>query len=134
MFMPSGVAAIGKRVELAGGTLIHFVTTGQTATVLEQINSDGKEEQDSAGSGLVSVGNWLLRGSAGDYEVRYDATGDTPAGSAINTWLNCGTTRSWSFVRTANGTSSCSGTLRIRFAGGLELDSVSLDLNATVSP
>jgi hypothetical protein len=47
--------------------------------------------------------NWLLVGSAADYWIRATYTGDAPnGGSAVNSWLQLSTTRSWSVGVTGN--------------------------------
>ena len=52
--------------------------------------------QKSEGGSTTTLETWLLAGSSGDYEVRATvAAGDTPAGSALNTWLVLSSTRAW---------------------------------------
>lgn len=51
---------------------------------------------------------------AGDYEVRVTATGDTPTGSALGTWLALSSTRSWELIASPGGTLTATLTVEIR--------------------
>lgn len=86
------------------------------ASVTLTVNSNGTW----AGNGDLSPsGTWQVGGTAADYEVRLTlSTGTAPAGSAMATWLSCGTTRSWRITETRDGyyTTSFTGTLEIRMA------------------
>ena len=67
----------------------------------------------------TSVFQWLKSGAASDYDVMFSAiAGATPSGSATGSWLNLGTTRSWSLSQSVGGRKYCTGTLSIRPAGG----------------
>lgn len=64
---------------------------------------------------------WLQSGAAGDYEVRATvASGITPAGSAVGTWLDAGVDQEW-YVQDAVADGSpaeTSLTVELRFKGG----------------
>ena len=69
--------------------------------------------------GLTNGTNWITpTTSASLYEVRATkVSGDTPnAGSALNTWLSCSTTRSWALYLTGVGRFDCVLTIEIRDA------------------
>ncbi len=86
----------------------------------------------SLGGGIQSRGNgpgggWpttdgLYRepgASSSDYDVSFSLTGDisnndTPSGDPSNTWLNCGTTRTWTLTQTSAGSQQATGQLRFR--------------------
>ena len=123
----------GARVALVGGSLVHSTGNGNTARVEMQLRVSGEEFQNSGGSGLVKVGDWLLAGSPGDFDVRYDVSVGSPAGSPINVWLPLSSQQGWSVEATTINTLVDSlGTLRIRDATTLNvLTSASLDMTAT---
>lgn len=62
------------------------------------------------------TGTWREFGASADYEVRVTGTGNTPAGSAINTWLSCATNRTWSLTQNSVGIKTFTGLLEIRLA------------------
>lgn len=69
--------------------------------------------------GVTNGTNWITpTTSASLYEVRATkVSGDTPnAGSALNTWLPCTTTRSWALYLTGVGRFDCVLTIEIRDA------------------
>lgn len=69
--------------------------------------------------GTTNNTNWVTpTSSASLYEVRATkVSGDTPnAGSALNTWLACSTTRSWALYLTGAGRFDCVLTIEIRDA------------------
>ena len=69
--------------------------------------------------GTTNGSNWITpTSSASLYEVRATkVSGDTPnAGSALNTWLACTTTRSWALYLTGLGRFDCVLTIEIRDA------------------
>lgn len=72
-------------------------------------------------------GNWLLSGSASDYEIKMDVNGI--AGS----WLNLGTSRSYTLSRTTIGENSSTVDISIRRASdGLVLDTGTSTFSAIV--
>lgn len=96
---------------------------------------------NTVGNGTFALTGWLDPASqptsvTDDYEVRATlSSGTTPAGT-MGTWLNLGTTRSWtlSVSRSTLGTTSatCVVLFEIRPAGGgTVLDSTSITFNVT---
>jgi hypothetical protein len=65
-----------------------------------------------------STATWRLAGNPGDYEVYFQKnSGTTPAGSAVNTWLNLATTRTWSLSQApTNNNKTTYGQLLIRMS------------------
>lgn len=57
-------------------------------------------------------GTWLGGGSASAYDIRWTNVSGSPNSGTTGTWLNLGTTRTWS--KTTNG--SAVGTVEIRLA------------------
>lgn len=92
------------------------------ASVYHEVNSDGTYDGQEAGV-TQSSGTWKTGGGTGaNYDVQLIHTsGNVPSGSAVNTWLNLATTRSWSLLETTDGSyasKALSGYLVIRVAGG----------------
>ena len=88
-----------------------------------------------SGNGGSSSFTWLLGGAAADYDIRVVVTGDTGSmtGSALSTWLNLGTTRSWTLddLSSAGVGNAVTGTYEIGLTGtATALGSASFDLAA----
>lgn len=67
----------------------------------------------------TNIHEWLLSGSAADFDVRLTetfTTGPSIGGAAMSTWLNAGTTRTWTFTGTQFN--SATATLEILRTGG----------------
>jgi hypothetical protein len=95
-----------------------FATSPANAVASISFNSSGT--QTRVGTSGTAGFTWLPAGSAAaDYEIRVTGTGTTPTGSLLNTWLNLGTTRTWTITdaTTAGGPVSFSGTYEIGAAG-----------------
>lgn len=116
---------------------------GQTGTLVAtyQLNSNGIAYYTGGVNfdTLFAISNeWIatstLTGLASLYEGRMDTltgTGGTVGGSAFGTWLNLGTTRSWTVTVTAPNTAFRQGVVRIRNAAtGQEL--VNTTINFTI--
>lgn len=97
---------------------------------------------NSAGGAVVNStpvsGEWLASGAASGYDVRATlASGTSPSGSAVGSWLNLGTTRAWSLTASAGfaGASQvllCTLTVEIRDASTLAvLDTATISISAT---
>jgi hypothetical protein len=92
------------------------------------------ETQTREGAPYSTVGTWLLQGTADEYEVRLTGTGDTPSGSALNTWLPLDTNQGWELVQNSPGSLQFSGTVEIRRASNqVILDFASLIMLAEVN-
>lgn len=109
------------------------VTTPATATATFAIENDG----DIAINGS-DIGDWISGGSVftSNYEGRLTVnSGSTPSGSATGSYLNLGTTRSWSLAQSGIGTNSSNCTLEIRNAATTVVKaSATVTFTATVSP
>lgn len=82
------------------------------------------------GSGNFSP-EWQPSGSVSAYEVRWTNTSGTPSSGTTGSWLNLGTTRSWTVNQAVAGTKSCTGTVEIRDATtGIVLASASITITA----
>lgn len=66
--------------------------------------------------------------------VRLTGSGTTPSGSALNTWLQLSSTRSWSLSQSGVGSKSFAGTLEFSLDGGTHtFASASFNLDVDVS-
>lgn len=100
------------------------------------VNSSGALTTSPTASGNQT---WLDAGSASQVDVRLTQTGLTGGGAmggaALATWLNCGTTRTWTLTNTTNAfnSSTFTGTLEFRDATTLAvLDTATVTLEANV--
>lgn len=110
--------------------------------------SNGTASLDGGGSGILTVttdfgsgsilipSEWLKYGNATLYSVRATlVSGDTPTGSALNTWLQLSTSRSWALSATSTSFASKSCVLLIEIANSLNtsiiLDSANITITAT---
>jgi hypothetical protein len=75
------------------------------------MSSNGAFQQNPGNNGT-----WLLSGNASDFDVLVTGFGDTPAGASVNTWINLGTTRTWSLIYTGSsgGKNYSGGSIYIR--------------------
>lgn len=99
---------------------------GGPASASFQYAADGNVYTIENGAPAVNEGAWLLVGSNTDFEIYLSGTGDTPTGSALNTWHAGNTGPSWGLSVASSDTKSFSGTLQIRRAS----DSVVVDTAA----
>ena len=104
---------------------------GAPATATYQVANTGLvKDQDAA-----TLETWLLVGTAAEFDVRATlASGTSPSGSALATWLNLATSRSWSSVDSvANAIDvTCNLTIEIRNASTLAvLDTATATITAS---
>lgn len=127
-------------VNVIGGSAVAAALAPNAATASWRLNSSGIEERGVANSGTTTFTNmntWLIAGAAGDYECMMSmVSGDPFAGTLLDTWLPCSTSRLWSLSETSSsGFKSGLGTLSIRRASdSLLLDSAVVSLSASVDP
>lgn len=87
---------------------------------------------ESAGASNTPYTPWLAPAvNPGDYEIALSTLTGSVAGSAVDTWLNLGTTRTWTITRNAPGTSTFTGILQIRYAGGALLAQCNVSMSAS---
>jgi len=111
-----------------------YTSGASSASVTLVVNSNGTWETQGS---MLGSGTWQGGSLNSEYEVRLSKTSGsgTTTGSAVATWLNCSTTRSWALTATVNNWSNWFGTLEIRMAASpntvLDTASVSLLADAT---
>jgi hypothetical protein len=99
--------------------------------------TNGGDIRETTGSNVINdVGDWVTpktNFSAYDCMLTVNS-GTAPAGAATATWLNLGTTRTWTLTQSVVGSKSNSCTLQIRnSASGTVLGSCNVSMSADVS-
>lgn len=71
----------------------------------------------------IDVNNWIAPNTNhSQYEIRATlSSGDTPTGSALNTWLSLATTQAWYLAVSATSSESCELQVQIRWTGNNEV-------------
>lgn len=84
-----------------------------------QLESDGDIGATGGTNTVSDIGDWLApKTNFSDFECRLvQNSGTALGGAALNTWLNLGTTRTWTLARTTDGTNVASATLSVGLAG-----------------
>lgn len=98
---------LGTGSDPAAGLKLSFVTVSDfrslgdplDANVTVLFGSNGVLSYSSSTAGQTNrPDEWGIGLNSANYQVRFTVVnGDTPSGSAVNTWLNLGTTRSVSY-------------------------------------
>lgn len=110
MLIQMGNRSGGAGVDLSDALAYNFAIDPSDATATFSVTSGGTATNTGAAGQT-----WLLSGAAGDYDVRATlASGSSPTGSALATWHDCGTTRSWTLTQTTVGLNTCTLTVEIR--------------------
>jgi hypothetical protein len=122
-------------VNIANKTVGSFASGGDSTFSTYELLNTGVARENSGGNIFNYSGEWLTSGSASAVEVRATLqSGSTPSGT-LNTWLNLGTTRSWTLSRTGLGQSTCVLLIELRnAASGTVLDSATVTLDVIVDP
>lgn len=84
-----------------------------TATAGYRINSGGTVDTLRNGA-ATGEGTWLLGGSAGDFEVFINVTSGSLSSGTAGSWVNLGSTQTWTRARTGPGVATCIFTVTIR--------------------
>lgn len=124
----------GPTVELAGAIVSDFTTDPDDAHVGYRLNSTGVEQQANGDPlSYTDIGDWLISGSAGDYEVRATLNSGTLTTGTTGSFQVLSTTRAWTVQRTIVGIGSANLTIEIRRVGTTTiLASASVILTAEV--
>jgi hypothetical protein len=90
-----------------------------TVTSTVDLYNDGTYDSSSPSSG-----RWINTGfTPSNYEVYVSlSSGNTPTGSALNSWLNLGTTRSWT-LSVKGGVKACTLNAQVRLASNTSVNS-----------
>lgn len=123
-------------VQIAAVGLNAFDISPGGASCLISVSTSGYFQQYDNGS-LQSNTVWKLAGHQADYDVYLQkVSGDTPAGEAVNTWLNLVGTRQWSIATASSGydTKDFSGYIRLRMSASpyTEFANSAVNMTATI--
>jgi hypothetical protein len=128
-------AFFGDQITISNVNIDSTVVDPGTAIARYELQSDGDIER-TVSSTTSDIGDWITpKINMANYEVRATLnSGDTPSGSALNSWLSLGTTRNWALIESGAGSSSsCSLNVEIRRASdGTVLDSATISMSALV--
>lgn len=99
-----------------------------------RLNSSGiAEKSNGLGAYSTIAGEWLVSGSAANFDARFTPTIGTLT-SGPTGWNNLATSREFIVSQTVVGSKSCTGTLEIRNASTLAvLDTATIVLTAEVT-
>ena len=111
---------------------------GGSATATYRLGNDGIAKATNVSGVLTAItGEWLVTGSASDFEAYMSAAGGGSGGSTggtFNSWVNLGTTRDWTLTATNNYAVRYL-TLQIRVvATGTILDTATITLEVDSAP
>lgn len=107
-----------------GSATFHILNTGQARGL-------GSNGDNGTGTNEFYAGEWLVSGGASDFEVRATLVSGTLNSGTLDTWLNCGTSRSWNKFYAGVGGQTCVLTIELRPVGGAVMDSATITLLAT---
>lgn len=114
----AGLGGGGPTITLAASYAPTSSIVGSAAACQFELTSGGDVRETTINNTVNDVGDWLIPkiGMSG-FDVRLTVnSGTTPAGAATGTFLNLGTTRTWTLTRAVVGTVTNNCTLAIRNA------------------
>jgi predicted dehydrogenase len=114
-----GVLASKPNVTLASTFTANSDTTSPVnATAQYQLENDGDINATGGTNTVTDRGDWLApKQNMSQFECRFHVTSGSLTSGTVDTWLNLGTTRTWTVTRSTDGTSTVVGTLEIGYAG-----------------
>lgn len=116
-----GVAASSVEITNVTASNSSLAGIGGSATATYRLASSGGAFRTISSGTLTAIsGQWLLSGSASDYEafVSVNSGGTGTPGGTFDTWVNLGTTRNWTLT-SENSFSTTTFTVQIRNAATL---------------
>jgi hypothetical protein len=83
------------------------------------LENDGDIVATGGTNTVTDIGDWLTpKAFFSQFECRLTQNSGTAlGGSALSTWLNLGTTRTWTLARNTDGTNTAGATLEVGYAG-----------------
>lgn len=117
----AGALGGGPRITLLANYTPSSTVGGAGATAQFRLTNAGDIEQTLTNNTVTDTGDWIIpkTGMSGFDCMLTVNSGTAPAGSALATWLNLGTTRSWTLTRATLGLLSNNCTLQVRNATSL---------------
>lgn len=113
LLLSSYAGKIHPVAQLHGGSAV-TTAFGTSASVIYTLSSSGNETLTRSPGGVSYSGQWKLAGDSSRYEAYLSGTGNSPTGSALNTWLPLSSGVSWT-LSVLNNSKEFSGTIQIRW-------------------
>jgi hypothetical protein len=103
-----------RLIQMLGGNAFKSVPTG-TSTASITFGTDGSVLDQDGGAIQAGSAPWITNaGLSGNYWIRATlASGVSPGGSAMTTWLQMNVARSWSLAQSVTGTKTCTLTIEM---------------------
>lgn len=122
-----GGAGAGGRVTAIGADVADVAIDPADAEASYRVHSDGKVyKKEGTAASYVEVGTWLQTGANTDYQVMFEhLTGDTPSGTAVDTWLDTNSTHTWTLTETVVAGAGDSLTFNVKFRDKVTLEALS---------
>ena len=127
----------GARVSISNATITDLTINPSICNVSYQLTSAGAANSVTTSSGSVAIENWVTPTSAagGNYETRATVNTGTLSSGTTGAWTALSSTQTWTVTRSTVGTKACNITVEIRAtSSGTVLDTITVDLSATVDP
>ena len=128
---------LGMMLALGPGYLVNSQTINPVDTSVNPANATATAAIDAAGA--VTMTNqagfqMVTQGNPADLEIRVTGTGDTPTGSAVESWLAMGGALSWTLATSGVSFLAFNGTYSVRIATtGIVIGGGSFSISATES-
>lgn len=106
------LGASNQSVDVPNDTIQALSIAPTDATATYRLNANGLIQGIRNGS-TATEGTWLLGGTASAFEVRATLQSGALDGGTVNSWMNLGSSRDWTRVRTENSTGTNSAVLLI---------------------
>ena len=142
MVLQLAASAIGSRVAvvtLSGGTFVHQVDDPANAQSGIRLLAVGTIQEQEAGNffGRSADTDWIIPNSAAhiDFDCRVTSvTGDAfdNAAAANDTWIDCGSDRTWNTLQSVIGSKLTNFTFEIRDPNGVTVASAAYSVNSIV--
>lgn len=118
--------ASGGTVKLLSDSVTSIMSHPSSATATYTVDNGGGVDGGDGG-----FYKWLGGGTPANYEINATLNSGTVTGT-FGSWLNLGTSRSWSLTESIIGTKTGSITVQIRPTGGAVLATATISFHAEV--
>lgn len=127
----------GNRLSISGVTVTSNTTSPVQASASYELTNGGDINRVTTLGGTVDIGDWIApKAAAGSaYECRATVTAGALSSGTTGTWLDLGTTRTWTVNQNGGSSSSATLTIDIGRAGtSTAVVSATIVLNANQAP
>lgn len=126
-------------VSIADHTVFDLVFEPANASATYELLNTGVARKTEGAVTTNFPGEWLLAGTAANYEARATVLSGSFTSGTFGSYLNLGTTRTWgnAIALGPGGTGDAVGTMLVEIrpaGGGAVLDSATILINATIDP